>query len=85
MASFQQYPITKVVEIEGVTITVPLFTRFISVDFTGCVQAHDKKVRFDDGWVVPYHHDTTSVTVGVVDRECPNRLPMDIYELPSGA
>lgn len=85
MSCFQQFPINKVVEVEGVSMMVPLFTRYVSVDFTGAVQAHSKEVRFSDGWVVNMYDDTYSMTVGHILREEVDRLPMGIYKLPPDA
>ena len=59
---FEQYPITKVVEIEDKTLVVPLSTKFVTVDFTGHVEAHTSKPRPDDGWWVG---DVRPTTVGV--------------------
>lgn len=86
MSRFQQYPLTKVVEIHGQTMTVPLSTRYVSVDFVGQVKAWVHPVRFNDGWVMSLGEiPERGTSVGIVERDHRNRIPMDIYELPADA
>lgn len=47
---FEQYPITKVVEINGESVIVPLKARYVSVDWTKSVRSHTEKPSADDGW-----------------------------------
>lgn len=84
MKGFLQTEITKVVKIEEVLIKVPQTANYISVDFTGCVKTWIYPVCFKDGWACPSSPDRdieVGVVVGFVDRDHPDRLRMDIFEI----
>lgn len=71
---FDQYPITKVVEINGEAVVVPLKARYVSVDYVKTVRAHTEKPSADDGWWVG---GGDSNVVGNADG-----WGIDLFELP---
>lgn len=48
MKNFQAAPITKVIEVDGVTMTVPLNTRHIAIDKMGYVWAWKIKPSYNE-------------------------------------
>lgn len=66
--NFQQYPVTKTIEIEGQMITVPLNTKFVTIDCCYNVQAWCAEPIPDDGW---WTGNSLIMTVGEVS-DCGN-------------
>ena len=63
--NFQQYPVTKAVEVEGQMITVPLNTKFVTIDCCRNVQAWLSEPRPDEGWWIGKGF---IMTVGEIDE-----------------
>lgn len=62
--NFQQYPVTKVVTIDGEEMLIPISSKFITIDWTGSVQAWDLKPHCSDGWWSHSDRNVRSIIVG---------------------